>query len=41
MQRVKGKISSGQVASIDIIKDIDATLLKIAKESNIVKELQN
>jgi hypothetical protein len=37
MQRVKGKISSGQVASIDIIKDIDATLLKIAKESNISK----
>jgi hypothetical protein len=37
MQRVKGKISSGQVASIDIIKDIDAALLKIAKESNISK----
>ena len=37
MQRVKNKISSGQVASIDIIKDIDSTLLKIAKESNINK----
>jgi hypothetical protein len=37
MQRVKGKISSGQVASIDIIKDIDSTLLNIAKESNINK----
>jgi hypothetical protein len=37
VQRVKNKISSGQVASIDIIKDIDATLLKIAKESNINK----
>jgi hypothetical protein len=35
VQRVKNKISSGQVASIDIIKDIDATLLKIAKESGI------
>jgi hypothetical protein len=37
VQRVKNKISSGQVASIDIIKDIDATLLKIAKESGINK----
>jgi hypothetical protein len=35
VQRVKNKVSSGQVASIDIIKDIDATLLKIAKESGI------
>ena len=37
VQRVKNKISSGQVASIDIIKDIDASLLKIAKEANISK----
>jgi len=36
-QRVKNKVSSGQVSGIDIIKDIDATLLKIAKESNINK----
>ena len=36
-QRVKNKIASGQVSGIDIIKDIDATLLKIAKESNINK----
>jgi hypothetical protein len=37
VQRVKNKISSGQIASIDIIKDIDASLLKIAKEANINK----
>jgi DNA-binding transcriptional regulator YhcF (GntR family) len=37
VQRVKNKVSSGQVASIDIIKDIDAALLKIAKEANINK----
>jgi hypothetical protein len=37
VQRVKNKVSSGQVASIDIIKDIDAALLRIAKESNINK----
>ena len=37
IQRVKGKISAGQVASIDIIKDIDATLLKIVKEAGINK----
>jgi hypothetical protein len=37
IQRVKNKISSGQIASIDIIKDIDASLLKIAKEANISK----
>jgi len=37
VQRVKNKISSGQVASIDIIKDIDASLLNIAKEANISK----
>jgi len=37
MQRVKNKISSGQVAGIDLIKDIDGVLLKIAKESNINK----
>ena len=36
-QRVKNKIASGQVSGIDIIKDIDGTLLKIAKESNISK----
>jgi hypothetical protein len=37
VQRVKNKVSSGQIASIDIIKDIDASLLKIAKEANINK----
>jgi hypothetical protein len=37
VQRVKNKVSSGQIASIDIIKDIDASLLKIAKEANISK----
>ena len=37
IQRVKGKISAGQVASIDIIKDIDAALLKIAREAGINK----
>ena len=37
IQRVKGKISAGQVAGIDIIKDIDAALLRVAKEANINK----
>ena len=37
IQRAKGKVASGQVAGIDIIKDIDGTLLKIAKEANITK----
>ena len=36
-QRVKNKVASGQVAAIDIIKDIDSVLLKIAKEANINK----
>lgn len=37
MQRVKGKISAGQVQGIDLIKDIDAALLKISKEAGISK----
>ena len=37
VERVKNKISSGQVAGIDLIKDIDSVLLKIAKEANISK----
>jgi hypothetical protein len=37
IQRVKNKVSSGQIASIDLIKDIDAALLKVAKEANINK----
>ena len=37
MQRVKGKISAGQVQGIDVIKDIDAALLKVSKEAGISK----
>ena len=37
MQRVKGKMSAGQVQGIDLIKDIDAALLKISKEAGISK----
>ena len=37
IQRVKNKISSGQVTAIDAIKDIDVTLLKISKEAGITK----
>ena len=37
VQRVKNKISSGQITGIDLIKDIDSVLLKIAKEANISK----
>ena len=32
IQRVKNKISSGQITAIDAIKDIDATLFKISKD---------
>jgi len=35
IQRVKNKISSGQITAIDAIKDIDATLFKISKEAGI------
>jgi len=37
IQRVKNKISSGQVTAIDVIKDIDTTLFQISKEANITK----
>jgi hypothetical protein len=37
IQRVRGKISSGQVTAIDAIKDIDNTLLKVSKEANLTK----
>jgi hypothetical protein len=41
VERVKNKISSGQVAAIDLIKDIDSVLLKIAKEAILIKEPRN
>ena len=37
IQRVKNKISSGQITAIDAIKDIDLALLRISKEANINK----
>jgi hypothetical protein len=35
VQRVEGEVSAGQVTARDLIKDIDQTLYKIAKESGI------
>jgi hypothetical protein len=41
VQRVKNKISSGQVASIDIIKDIDQLFLKLQKNQILTREHLN